>query len=89
MDRAIRASVEYAFAHPDASRDYVAAHAQEMDPAVIAQHIGLYVNDYTLALDERAVRALLDFAEEQGITHTGRERAGDLCLAGRCGRVAV
>src|SRR3954447_23252171 len=27
-ERAIRASVEYAFAHPDASREYVRAHAQ-------------------------------------------------------------
>ena len=52
IDRALRASVEYAFAHPDASRDYVAAHAQEMDPDVTARHIQLYVNDYTLALDE-------------------------------------
>ncbi len=32
IDRALRDSVEYAFAHPEASRDYVAAHAQEMDP---------------------------------------------------------
>ena len=28
----------------------------------MAQHIGLYVNDYTLALDERAVAALLEWA---------------------------
>jgi 1,4-dihydroxy-6-naphthoate synthase len=61
MDRALRASVEYAFAHPDASREYVRRHAQEMDPAVVRQHIDLYVNDYTLALDERAVYALLDW----------------------------
>lgn len=66
IDRALRASVEYALAHPDASRDYVAAHAQEMDPAVIAQHIHLYVNDYTLALDQRAVQSLLTWAVEQG-----------------------
>ena len=66
VDAAIRSSVEYAFAHPEASRDYVAAHAQEMDPAVIAQHIGLYVNNYTLALDEPAVRSLLDWADTQG-----------------------
>ena len=68
IDRALRASVEYAFAHPDASREYVSAHAQEMDAAVAAKHIQLYVNDYTLALDERAVHALLDFAQEQGST---------------------
>lgn len=67
IDGALRASVEYAFAHPDASREYVAQHAQEMDPAVAAQHIALYVNDYTVALDERAVHALLDW---QGQTST-------------------
>lgn len=64
-DRALRASVEYAFRHPDASRTYVSEHAQEMDAAVASQHIQLYVNEYTLALDERAVHALLDFASQQ------------------------
>jgi 1,4-dihydroxy-6-naphthoate synthase len=66
VDRALRASVEYAFAHPDASRDYVAAHAQEMAPDVQARHIQLYVNQYTLALDEAAVRKMLDWGETQG-----------------------
>lgn len=66
VDRALRASVEYALAHPEASRDYVAEHAKEMDPAVAAQHIQLYVNDYTLALDERAVFALLDWQLAHG-----------------------
>lgn len=67
VDAALRASVEYAFAHPDASKAYVAAHAQEMDPEVSARHIRLYVNDYTLALDEKAVRRMLDFGEQQGV----------------------
>jgi 1,4-dihydroxy-6-naphthoate synthase len=71
IDRALRASVEYGFAHPDASREYVAAHAQEMDPSVVAKHIQLYVNDYTVALDERAVRALLQWQQEQGLAPTG------------------
>ena len=65
VDRALRSSVEHAFAHPDASRDYVASHAQEMDPSVVAKHIGLYVNDYTLALDESAVRVLLEWSQGQ------------------------
>jgi 1,4-dihydroxy-6-naphthoate synthase len=43
----IRASVEHAWADPPASRTYVAAHAQEMDPAVQQQHIDLYVNEFT------------------------------------------
>jgi 1,4-dihydroxy-6-naphthoate synthase len=64
IDGALRSSVEHAFAHPDASREYVASHAQEMDSSVIAKHIGLYVNDYTVALDEAAVHALLDWSRE-------------------------
>jgi len=71
LDRALRSSVEYAFAHPDASRGYVAAHAQEMDPSVVANHIRLYVNDYTLALDEAAVNKLLAWAEAQGFNAGG------------------
>ena len=65
VDRALRASVEYAFAHPAASAEYVREHAQEMDPSVSAQHIQLYVNEYTVALDEPAVHALLDWQRQQ------------------------
>jgi 1,4-dihydroxy-6-naphthoate synthase len=65
FDRGLGRSVAYAFAHPDASREYVALHAQEMDPDVAAKHIKLYVNDYTLALDEDAVLKMLAWAEEQ------------------------
>ena len=68
IDDALRASVEYAFAHPAESREYVAQHAQEMDASVVAQHIQLYVNDYTIALDERAVLALLDWQRDQGLS---------------------
>ena len=62
VDAAIRASVEYAWAHPEASRSYVLSHAQEMDPAVVDAHIALYVNEFTRDLGdegERAVRELL------------------------------
>ena len=41
VDRALRASVDYAFAPPEASRAFVAAHAQEMDPDVMSRHIEL------------------------------------------------
>lgn len=72
IDAALRASVEYAFAHPEASQAYVAAHAQEMSPDVVRRHIELYVNRYTVELDERAVQVMLDFWRAQappGITH--------------------
>jgi 1,4-dihydroxy-6-naphthoate synthase len=66
VDAALRASVEYAFAHPEASRDYVAVHAQTMDPDVMERHIRLYVNEYTLALDEAAVNRMIAWAEDEG-----------------------
>lgn len=74
----IRASVRYAWAHPEASRDYVQEHAQEMDPSVQQQHIALYVNEFTEELGEagyEAARALLTRAAEAGLTPTLRTQA--------------
>jgi 1,4-dihydroxy-6-naphthoate synthase len=67
---AVRASVEYAWAHPEVSRDYVMEHAQEMDAAVAEAHIGLYVNAFTKELGVEgygAVRTLLDRAATEGL----------------------
>lgn len=58
VERAIRASVQYAFDHPDASREYVRAHAQEMSPEVCAQHIALYVNQHSLDVGDDGMAAI-------------------------------
>ncbi len=50
VNRLIRKSVGFAFAHPEASEPFVGKHAQEMDPAVMQQHIRLYVNEYSIDL---------------------------------------
>ncbi|MER5865782.1 1,4-dihydroxy-6-naphthoate synthase [Kitasatospora sp. NPDC002040] len=66
----IRSSVRMAWDNPEASRPYVLAHAQEMDPAVADQHIGLYVNEFTADLGEAgyaAVRGLLTRAAAEGL----------------------
>ncbi|WP_449352757.1 1,4-dihydroxy-6-naphthoate synthase [Streptomyces shaanxiensis] len=66
----IRASVRAAWDAPEVSRPYVMAHAQEMDPAVADQHIGLYVNEFTADLGEdgyAAVRGLLTRAAAEGL----------------------
>ncbi len=58
----VRASVRAAWADPEASRAYVLAHAQEMEPDVVDQHIKLYVNEFTEDLGAdglAAARALL------------------------------
>ena len=38
-----------------------------MDPEVAERHIRLYVNDYTLALDESAVQRMLAWGESEGV----------------------
>ena len=66
VNRIVRRSVEYAFAHRGASLPYVRAHAQEMDERVMYQHIDLYVNDYSVDLGpdgRRAVQLLFDKAK--------------------------
>ncbi|MFJ8335238.1 1,4-dihydroxy-6-naphthoate synthase [Streptomyces sp. NPDC094437] len=66
----IRTSVRAAWDDPEVSRPYVMAHAQEMDPAVADQHIGLYVNEFTAQLGEdgyAAVRGLLTRAAAEGL----------------------
>ncbi|HEY3480230.1 MAG TPA: 1,4-dihydroxy-6-naphthoate synthase [Streptomyces sp.] len=67
---AARASVRQAWDDPEASRSYVLAHSQEMDPAVADQHIGLYVNEFTADLGPdgyAAVRGLLTRAAAEGL----------------------
>jgi len=70
MNRVMRRSVEYAFAHPDASRAFVREHAQEMSDDVMRQHIALYVNEYSLDLGgagRRAVEVLFARAAATGL----------------------
>lgn len=66
----IRESLRYGWNHPDASRDYVMEHAQEMSPQVAKSHIDLYVNDFTMELGDSgyaAISSLLDRAADEGL----------------------
>jgi 1,4-dihydroxy-6-naphthoate synthase len=67
VDEAIRQSLRGAWAQPEGHADFIRRHAQEMAPDVIQRHIDLYVNDYTMNLDETAVKRLVDFAIECGL----------------------
>jgi 1,4-dihydroxy-6-naphthoate synthase len=63
VDRLVRLSVERALAGLPRISGYVRSHAQEMDEAVMRQHIGLYVNERSLDLGDvgrRAVETLLE-----------------------------
>lgn len=66
----VRESVAFAFANPKSGLEYIRSHAQEMDEAVMYQHIELYVNTYSLALG----------AEGRHAIQTIFDRAGDLKL---------
>jgi 1,4-dihydroxy-6-naphthoate synthase len=70
VDKAIRRSIELAWAHPERSLDYIRRHAQEMAPEVTRQHIELYVNDFSLDIGpegEAAIRHLYAAARQVGL----------------------
>jgi len=70
VNRVVRRSVEYAFAHRTASLPFVREHAQEMSEEVMYQHIDLYVNEYSVDLGSegrRAVELLFDKARALGV----------------------
>jgi 1,4-dihydroxy-6-naphthoate synthase len=57
-EAAIRASVEYAFANPEASRDYVRSLAHELSDEVCAAHIALYVNVHSVDIGDEGLAAV-------------------------------
>lgn len=63
VDKLIKRSLEYAFAHYPAITDYVKQHSQEMSESVMRQHIDLYVNNYSLALGEDGKAAVHTFLD--------------------------
>jgi len=57
-EAAIRASVEYAFLHPEASRDYVRSLAHELSDEVCAAHVALYVNEHSVDIGDEGLAAV-------------------------------
>ncbi|MBE7172704.1 MAG: 1,4-dihydroxy-6-naphthoate synthase [Williamsia sp.] len=67
IDTLIRESVDYSYQQYPQLADYIKLHSQEMDEAVMRKHIDLYVNNYSLSLQEegrRAVHRLLDVYQQ-------------------------
>ena len=58
VERVLRKSVEYAFANPLASLEFVLDHAREMDPDVVRSHIELFVNQYSVSLGAEGLAAV-------------------------------
>ncbi len=71
VERLIRQSIEYAFANPAASRQFIKEHAQEMDDKVIDSHIKLFVNQYSLNLGEEGRGAIEGLCGACSVTASG------------------
>jgi len=77
VNRVLRRSVEYAFAHREASLPFVRVHAQEMSDDVMYRHIDLYVNEYSVDLGaegRRAVELLFERASRTGIVPAVKDK---------------
>ncbi len=77
FDRVLHRSIQYAFAHPEASREYVASYARELSAEIQRKHIDLFVNRFSLDLGEEGRRAIdtLYRRYERDYLHGGRQEA--------------
>lgn len=60
IDRAVRESLEYAYAHPEETVAYIKRHAQELHDEVIWAHIHTYVNSFSLDLGPEGEAAVVE-----------------------------
>ncbi len=70
LNAAVRASLEYAYTHPQEPKAYIKQHALEMEENVMQAHIDLYVNEFSLDIGlegERAVQELFGRAAKRGL----------------------
>lgn len=71
IEETIRNSLLYARQYPDQAADYIKANARELSNDVIARHINLYVNNYSIDMGETGKKAvaLLFEKAEQALLH--------------------
>jgi 1,4-dihydroxy-6-naphthoate synthase len=77
VSRSIRRSIEYAWADPSASDDFIRKNARDVDSIVTKQHISLFVNDFSLSLGQDgkgAIERLYSVAQERKVIGAMPER---------------
>jgi len=77
VNRSIRRSVDFANIHKGEPNEFISCHAQEMDPAVMQQHIDLYVNQFSVSLGlqgKQAINQMFQYAVAAGIIAEMPER---------------
>jgi len=63
VDKLIKKSLKYAFDNYPIITEYVKQHSQEMEIAVMQQHINLYVNNFSLGLGDDGQKAVIKLLE--------------------------
>lgn len=71
INRVINRSLAYAFEHNESLPPFVTSNAQEMEEAVMRQHIDLYVNDFSLSLGTPGRAAVWKLLEASALLHPG------------------
>ena len=52
-----------AYQNPQGCLPYIRQHSQEIDERVVQDHIGLYVNEYSMELGNEGLHAISSFLE--------------------------
>lgn len=63
VERLIKKSIEYSYEQAGQLSNFIKDNAQEMSEEVMRQHIALYVNDFTLDLEENGREAIRKFIQ--------------------------
>lgn len=64
LDNIIKKSLLFAMENPESSMDFIKKHAQNLKDDIIAQHIELYVNHYSVDMKAKGEKAVLRFFEK-------------------------
>jgi 1,4-dihydroxy-6-naphthoate synthase len=59
----IRKSVEYSFSHSDQAMSFIKKYSQELSEIVINDHIGLYVNDFSIDMGDVGLASLQELMQ--------------------------
>ncbi|MCP3924119.1 MAG: 1,4-dihydroxy-6-naphthoate synthase [Desulfobacterales bacterium] len=63
IEKSIGKSIKFAYKNRDVSKNFIKENAQELSGSVIEDHIKLYVNEYSLNLEETGIKAITKMFE--------------------------
>ncbi|MFM7839132.1 MAG: MqnA/MqnD/SBP family protein, partial [Chitinophagaceae bacterium] len=79
VEQHIRESIRWSYQQTSLS-PFILAHAQELSPSIIQQHIDLYVNEFSLSMGEQGRQAVRSLMDVYARCHTAVDRVDDSAL---------